>query len=112
MRKFGWAGFALVVSGGVAATGVASAGDTSSSRDKELIDCRAPGAPYKKYGCLDVYLGDGFLERLVNYYRLELGLDKAPTVTKAPPPRRSRLSDAHTTSPTHPLYQLTYHLNH
>src|SRR5260370_25005146 len=66
MRKFGWVGFVLVVSSGVAAVGAAWAGDTSSSRDKELIDCPAPGAPYTKYGCPHAYLGDAFLDRLIN----------------------------------------------
>src|SRR5258708_28309852 len=108
MRKFGWVGFALVVSAGVAAAGAARAGDTSSSRNKELIDCRAPGAPYKEYSCLDVYLGDGFLERLINYYRLEWGHEKRPTDPKAPSARRSGWPDAPTTTPPYPFTEWPY----
>jgi hypothetical protein len=36
-------------------------------------ECNAPDSPYKDYNCLDTYLGDGFFERLINYYRLEWG---------------------------------------
>src|SRR5258708_28092812 len=108
MRKFGWVGFAVVVSAGVAAAGAARAGDTSSSRNKELIDCRAPGAPYKEYSCLNAYLGDGFLERLINYYRLEWGHEKAPTDPDAPPARRAGWSDAPTTTPPYPFTEWPY----
>jgi len=73
MRKSGWIGLALVVQSGVAAIGAAQAGDTSSSNHKAPVNCRAPDAPYREYGCLDAYLGDGFFERLINYYRLEWG---------------------------------------
>src|SRR5260370_38626774 len=108
MRTFGWVGFALAVSAAVAATGTARAGGPSSSRDKELIDCRAPGAPYKKYGCLDAYLGDGFLDRLINYYRLEWGHDKRPSDPNAPPARRTGWPDAPTTTPPYPFTEWPY----
>jgi hypothetical protein len=29
--------------------------------------------PYKNYSCLDSYLGDDFITRFINYYRLEWG---------------------------------------
>jgi Putative beta-barrel porin-2, OmpL-like. bbp2 len=108
MRKVGWIGLALVVSGGVAAIGAAQAGDTSSSRDKAPVDCRAPDAPYKKYDCLDVYLGDGFLERLINYYRLEWGHEKPPADPKAPSARRAGWPDAPTTTPPYPFTEWPY----
>src|SRR5215475_1780630 len=124
MKKLGRIGLALLVSGGGMATPAAWAGDTSSSRhkelkdkaskdkeskdkkskedeeskDKELTDCRAPGAPYKKYECLDAYLGDGFLERLINYYRLEWGRDKPPSDPDAPSARRAGWPDAPATT--------------
>ena len=44
--------------------------------------------PYKNYNCLDTYLGDDFLGRFINYYRLEWGHDAAPADPKAPPGRR------------------------
>src|ERR1700691_5370830 len=104
MRTIGWIGLALAVPGGLAGVGSAQAGDPSAKwPDFEVlaktqaygkgklpakINCKAPDAPYKDYSCLDEYLGDGFFERLVNYYRLELGHEVAPADPKAPPSRR------------------------
>jgi len=62
----------------LAAVGPAEAADTSVKapnyealgktpsvkKAKALVDCHAPDAPYKRYACLDAYLGDGFFERL------------------------------------------------
>src|ERR1700732_4019998 len=101
MRKFGLLGLALAVPGALAAVGSAGAADTSAQAPnfaavgqtpmpkgkKALVDCKAPDAPYKNYDCLDAYLGDGFFERLINYYRLEWGHDVAPADPKAPPGR-------------------------
>jgi hypothetical protein len=44
--------------------------------------------PYKNYSCLDSYLGNDFLSRLANYYRLEWGHESAPSDPKAPSGRR------------------------
>jgi hypothetical protein len=44
--------------------------------------------PYKNYSCLDSYLGDDFITRFINYYRLEWGHEAAPSDPKAPPSRR------------------------
>lgn len=44
--------------------------------------------PYQNYSCLDDYLGQGFFERLGNYYSLEMGKDGPPVDPKAPPGRR------------------------
>jgi hypothetical protein len=46
-------------------------------------------SPYQNYACLDAYLGDGFWERLYNYYKLEWGQAGPPTDPNAPPGRRS-----------------------
>jgi hypothetical protein len=108
MRNFGWIGLALVVAGGVAATGAAQAGDSSSDRHKAPVDCRAPDAPYREYDCLDAYLGDGFLERLINYYRLEWGHEKPPADPKAPSARRAGWPDAPTTTPPYPFTEWPY----
>jgi len=91
--------FVLVAAAGVAATGATQAGDTSSQGQKAPVNCRAPDAPYREYDCLEAYLGEGFLERLINYYRLEWGHDKAPTDPKAPSGRRAEWPDAPTTTP-------------
>jgi len=42
-------------------------------------------SPYDNYSCLDAYLGDGFFERLFNYYQLEWGRAGPPTDPSAPP---------------------------
>ena len=44
--------------------------------------------PYKNYSCLDAYLGNDFMSRFINYYRLEWGHEAAPADPKAPPGRR------------------------
>src|SRR5215813_13076871 len=103
MRKSGWIGLALVVQSGVAAIGAAQAGDTSSSDHKAPVNCRAPDAPYREYGCLDAYLGDGFFERLINYYRLEWGHAEPPADPNAPPARRAEWPDAPATTPPYPF---------
>ena len=43
--------------------------------------------PYQDYSCLNSALGTGFLERLTNYYKLEMGRDAAPADPNAPPGR-------------------------
>ncbi len=73
------------------------------------MNCRAPDAPYKNYDCLDKYLGDGFFERFVNYYRLEWGHDAAPADPKAPPSRRPGWGDsAPQTAPPMPFTEWPY----
>jgi hypothetical protein len=79
-----------------------SSSDDSSSK-KAPANCRAPGAPYREYKCLNAYLGTGFLERLINYYRLEWGHDKAPQDPDAPEARRSYWPDAPATTPPYPF---------
>ena len=83
---------------------------TGSARaaDAAPANCRTPDAPYKTYGCLDKYLGDGFFERLVNYYRLEWGHDGPPADPKAPPSRRAGWPDAPQTSPPMPFTEWPY----
>src|SRR5215467_14250508 len=108
MGKFGWVALVLVVPAGAAAIGAAQAGDDKSSRDKTWINCRAPDAPYRKYECLDAYLGNGFFERLINYYRLEWGHDGPPTDPNAPPARRTGWPEAPSTTPPYPFTEWPY----
>ncbi len=76
---------------------------------RAAVNCRAPDAPYKNYDCLDKYLGDGFFERLVNYYRLEWGHDGPPADPKAPPSRRPGWGDsAPQTAPPFPFTEWPY----
>ena len=108
MRKFGLIGLALAVPGGVVTTGAVQAADTTASRYKSQVDCRAPDAPYKNYDCLDTYLGDGFFERFINYYRLEWGHEGPPADPKAPPARRAGWPDAPATTPPYPFTEWPY----
>jgi hypothetical protein len=88
--------------------GAAQAADSVASRQKAPIDCKAPDAPYKNYDCLDAYLGDGFFERLINYYKLEWGYDRPPADPKAPPARRAGWPDAPATPPPFPFTEWPY----
>jgi hypothetical protein len=106
MRKLGLIGLALAVPGGVAAIGAVQAGDSSSS--KARIDCHAKDAPYKNYDCLDAYLGDGFFERMINYYKLEWGHEGPPADPKAPAARRAGWPDAPATIPPFPFTEWPY----
>jgi hypothetical protein len=53
------------------------------------VNC-AGVSPYDNYQCLDAYLGDDFVTRLYNYYRLEWGQAGPPVDPNAPP---SRIAD-------------------
>jgi hypothetical protein len=119
MRKFGLIGLALALPGGLAAVGAAQAADgsqpdlsalstTPMAAKKVPIDCRAPDAPYKDYSCLDTYLGTGFFERLVNYYRLEWGHEGPPSDPNAPPGRRAGWADAPASTPPFPFTEWPY----
>ncbi len=108
MKKAGLIGLALVVPGGMAATSGAQAADASSPRGKASIDCKAPDAPYKKYDCLDEYLGEGFFERMVNYYKLEWGHEGPSADPKAPPARRAGWPDAAAAVPPYPFTEWPY----
>jgi hypothetical protein len=64
--------------------------------------------PYKNYSCLDAYLGQDFLTRLVNYYRLEWEKDSAPSDPKAPPSRRDGWPITPQTIPPYPYTEWPY----
>jgi hypothetical protein len=121
MSKCGWLGLALAVPAGLVVIGSAQAGDTSVKTDFEAlaqtpipkgkkapIDCHAPDAPYKDYSCLDAYLGDGFFERLMNYYRLEWGHEGPPADPNAPPARRDYWPTTPQTTPPMPFTEWPY----
>src|SRR5450755_4042604 len=95
-------GLALVAPGGIAtASGAGLVSDTPH-------DCKAPDAPYKEYDCLDKYLGDGFFERLINYYRLEWGHEAPPADPKAPPGRRDHWPTTPQSTPPFPFTEWPY----
>jgi hypothetical protein len=104
MKKLGLVGLALLAPGGLVPVSVAEAADNASSRQH----CKAPDAPYKNYDCLDAYLGDGFFERLMNFYKLEWGHEGPPADPKAPPARRAGWPDAPATVPPFPFTEWPY----
>ena len=120
MRKIGLIGLALAAPCGLATVSAAQAADPSVTPDfgalastpsapkRKAVDCRAPDAPYKDYNCLEAYLGDGFFERLINYYRLEMGHEGPPADPKAPPSRRAGWQDAPATTPPFPFAEWPY----
>jgi hypothetical protein len=65
--------------------------------------CAGAVDPYKNYACLDAYLGDGFFERLANYYRLEDGQAAAPSDPDAPASRRDYWPATPQTTPPMPF---------
>jgi hypothetical protein len=88
---------------------IIAAGSASAAEpDRKLRDCKAPDAPYRDYDCLDAYLGDGFLERLINYYRLEWGHEAAPSDPKAPPSRRDHWPTTPLSTPPFPFTEWPY----
>jgi hypothetical protein len=70
--------------------------------------CPYGGDPYKNYSCLDPYLGDDFLSRFINYYRLEWGHDAAPADPKAPPGRRDYWPATPASIPPYPFTEWPY----
>ena len=103
MRKLVLIGLLVLAPGGVATAG--SAGPAGPTKK---VDCKAPDAPYKDYDCLDANLGDGFFERLINYYRLEWGHEAAPADPKAPPGRRDGWPATPLSIPPYPFTEWPY----
>ena len=77
-------GSMAISSGARAQTAPAGATQTTS------VDASSGCDPYKNYGCLDDYLGQGFWQRLTNYYKLEWGQATGPADPSAPASRRDR----------------------
>jgi hypothetical protein len=107
MKKMGLVGLALAVPAGLVAIDSGHAAD-APVKSVSAVNCRAPDAPYKNYDCLDQYLGDGFFERLVNYYRLEWGHESGPSDPKAPPSRRAGWPGQPQTTPPMPFTEWPY----
>jgi Putative beta-barrel porin-2, OmpL-like. bbp2 len=105
MRTFGLRGLTLA---GLGALATAGSGHAADGMKRQAANCQVPDAPYRNYDCLDAYLGDGFFERLVNYYRLEWGHDGPPADPKAPPGRRTGWANAPQTSPPMPFTEWPY----
>lgn len=99
MKRLLLAGVSLAAIGLV---GEAQAGSANCYGPKGVID------PYKKYECLDAYLGDDFASRFINYYKLEWGHDAAPADPKAPPGRRDGWPATPQSVPPYPFTEWPY----
>jgi hypothetical protein len=102
MKRLLLAGVSLAAMGIVSAAYAADA----SVPAKAPVGCKTVVDPYKNYSCLDAYLGNDYLTRLFNYYRLEWGHASAPADPKAPPSRRSE-SEVPPTPQSTPPYPFT-----
>ncbi|HTZ37877.1 MAG TPA: outer membrane beta-barrel protein [Stellaceae bacterium] len=104
------AGAQVLTGGAVAAT------PASSTVPTPMLVAQAPAAPgscagispYDNYACLDAYLGDGFFERLYNYYRLEWGQPGPPSDPNAPPARIADWPRTPETTPPMPFTEWPY----
>lgn len=72
------------------------------------VDCSVNPDPYANYACLDTYLGDNVVVRLLNYYKLELGHGSAPSDPNAPPSRRADWPPTPETTPPIPFTEWPY----
>jgi outer membrane protein OmpA-like peptidoglycan-associated protein len=70
--------------------------------------CTGEVDPYKNYACLDTYLGEGFFERFLNYYKLEWGQAGPPTDPNAPPSSRDGWPKTPETTPPMPFTEWPY----
>ncbi|MDH6241692.1 hypothetical protein M2125_001506 [Polynucleobacter sphagniphilus] len=87
----------------VAITAAAFGVAQNASAEAQVTAKSVPCDPYAKYDCLDSYLGDGFWNRLTNYYKLEMGKDAAPADPNAPPSRSEDFPPAAQTTPPMPF---------
>jgi hypothetical protein len=99
MKNVFLAGVSLAAFGLVNA---AQAGDTLPPMGSSFCD------PYKNYSCLDSYLGNDFMTRFINYYRLEWGHESAPSDPKAPPSRRDYWPATPQSTPPMPFTEWPY----
>src|ERR1700738_13575 len=94
-----WAGVWL------AATGLING---AYAADGYFAKCTNGGDPYKDYSCLDTYLGNDFLSRLVNHSRREGDHEAPPADPKAPPSRRAYWPPTPESTPPMPFTEWPY----
>jgi hypothetical protein len=106
MKRLLLAGVSLAAMGLINVNGAIAA--DASLPAKVPVGCRTVVDPYKNYACLDAYLGTTFMERLINYYRLEWGHDVPPADPKAPPGRRAEWPGTPQSTPPYPFTEWPY----
>jgi hypothetical protein len=104
MKRLLLAGVSLAAIG---LAGGAYAADASLPA-KAPAGCRTVVDPYKNYACLDAYLGTSFMERFINYYKLEWGHEAPPADPKAPPGRRAYWPATPESTPPYPFTEWPY----
>lgn len=95
---------ATLLAAGLSVAPVAFSADTPAPAAGATPQCD----PYKKFECLDDYLGQGFWERLYNYYGLEWNQPGPPSDPKAPPGRRPDWPPAAQSIPPMPFSEWPY----
>jgi hypothetical protein len=118
MRRFLVSCTAITLGCGAAA--MPAAAQTAAAPNVNLVPAPVPGAaaapvdcsknpdPYKNYACLDAYLGTDVGERLLNYYKLEMGQSSAPSDPNAPPGRIANWPTTPETTPPMPFTEWPY----
>jgi hypothetical protein len=106
MKRLLLAGVSLAAMGLINVNGAIAA--DASLPAKVPVGCRTVVDPYKNYACLDAYLGTTFMERLINYYRLEWGHEAPPADPKAPPGRRAEWPGTPQSTPPYPFTEWPY----
>jgi Putative beta-barrel porin-2, OmpL-like. bbp2 len=104
MKRLLLAGVSLAAIGSASGAYAADA----SLPSKAPVGCRTVVDPYKNYACLDAWLGTTFMERFINYYRLEWGHDAPPADPKAPPGRRAYWPATPESTPPYPFTEWPY----
>jgi hypothetical protein len=90
------------------AIGLFNGANAADAPAKAPVGCKTVVDPYKNYACLDAYLGTTFMERFINYYRLEWGHEAAPSDPKAPPGRRADWPTTPQSTPPMPFAEWPY----
>ena len=108
-QQFGEAMKRVLLAGvSLAAFGLFGAAHAADANASGQAGCPYGGDPYKNYACLDPYLGNDFMSRLVNYYRLEWGHEAAPADPKAPPGSRPEWPTTPQSTPPMPFSEWPY----
>jgi hypothetical protein len=103
MKRLLLAGVSLAAMGLISGANAADA-----SLPAKVPGCRTVVDPYKNYACLDAYLGTTFMERFINYYKLEWGHEAPPADPKAPPGRRAEWPGTPQATPPYPFTEWPY----
>lgn len=82
--------------------------DPASQASAASTGCTGDVDPYKDYACLDQYIGTGFFERLLNYYKLEDGQPGPPADPNALPSSRDGWPATPETTPPQPFTEWPY----